>query len=118
MNRRSLILGLIAAPAIVRMGSLMPLRGGVPLYNNPTAVIDGIEDIIYYRCRQYKGVTIYSPGIPARFIGVVSRAADEYGHGWRRRALVADVLPPLIHGAVIHVHIHQQVASANGFVYR
>jgi hypothetical protein len=46
MNRRGLlVLGLIAAPAIVRARSLMPLRG-VPLYNNPMAVIDGIEEEI------------------------------------------------------------------------
>jgi hypothetical protein len=50
MNRRGLILGLIAAPAIVRVGSLMPLRG-VPLYNNPMAVIDGIEEILIQRMK-------------------------------------------------------------------
>jgi hypothetical protein len=71
MNRRNLILGLIAAPAI-----------------DAAAVIDGIEDTFYYRCYQYKGVTIYSPGIPARFLGTVSRAADEYGHGIRCRRRV------------------------------
>jgi hypothetical protein len=58
MNRRSLLaLGLIAAPAIVRVRSLMLLRG-VPLYNNPMAVIDDTEEEILIQ-RMYDAVFNY-----------------------------------------------------------